>query len=100
RRRQNGLADGRDVLARLEAPGAGAAAGEGPARRRPEALAGGGLVHHAEHGVRAVEEPDQRSPKGLADYGGPGSGDRVDPPAVARLGVAVAELLADEAMVR
>ena len=86
--------------ARLDAVRACRVAARGtPPPGRPEALAGEGLVHQAEHRRRPVQQPDQRAPQRRADDEGAGAVDRIDDPVVAALGRVRAELLADDAVV-
>ena len=71
----------------------------GPARHADPALAGGGLVDHAQHRAAAVQQRDQAAEQRAPGDEGAGAVDRVDHPHMLGLGALGAVLLADHAVV-
>ena len=65
-----------------------------------EALARERLVHHAVHRLAAARERDQRAPGRHAGDEGLGAVDRIEHPDIFGVGALVAELLADDAVIR
>ncbi len=66
--------------------------------RVPEPLAQIGLVHHADHGLAVLDEPDQRAPDRDAEDEGPSAVDGIERPAIGALGGLVGEFFAGDAV--
>ena len=90
----------RSASARAHRPGLSLMAEQGFALAAPEALAGEGLVHHAEQRAALPREADQGAPYRQAEHKGTGAVDRVDHPAIFGVAADGPELLPDNTVGR